>query len=676
MIRRLKYSLIPVLFCALFPIIGQADIAVSNEYSDPTVTGPAVAAGEGLIVVGAHRRASDTAEPPSSITHDSVGLTLAVMDGDYTGTSDEASCSIWYLANPNDTTAVIVPAATGNGNDIYYAYTVTDLATSSVVANSDADEDNNTNSLISLSASLTSVDGGFAVGVLSRSDPGGDYTAAWTNLTEAFDAHPSAHAYSGADALTTGTAGLTVSVVGDSDSGLGDQVLCAAVFNQAVASTVTVTDVDTDESITAGQLNVVVTGTGFGATQGAGTVELTCAGQTAELTSIDSWADTSIQFDEDIVGFGVTSGLKYGTCNLTVTNNSAADGSLEITATAQTGVDFVNIGTAFLSGVWGPTDTPFDEEGNPGRCWGFPTDLTDGDQMAIGNVMADTSDIDDITLNADGSFIAPEDVTAVDCDYSSSSAYSGSEATLELVDPPPEYGTAATLQNFVLAKDEAMAAIDLSDGYFSGATSYSYQQRSAPTAESTCDGTQSGSSLVVTDESGYTAGDHIQIDADNDKWHRVLWIDPFNSRLHLDSSASCTDLDDVDIGTIGNATTSGLSISMTEFQGTPDMDETDDLIVFRASDGTLTTDSTGRLSVTVDTVASQVGNAEATATSTLEGQGFTVTTTRACGSDQGTGNVDSQTILATDFVSTIQLAVGGVCQDAGGVSGGFINLGI
>lgn len=64
---------------------------------------------------------------------------------------------------------------------------------------------------------------------------------------------------------------------------------------------VTVTDVDTDEVITNTQANVVITGTEFKATQSTGKVELVenfdYTGTIINQTSIDSWADTSIQVD-------------------------------------------------------------------------------------------------------------------------------------------------------------------------------------------------------------------------------------------------------------------------------------------------------------------------------------------------------------------------------------------
>lgn len=96
------------------------------------------------------------------------------------------------------------------------------------------------------------------------------------------------------------------------------------------------TDVDTDESITADQQNVVVTGTTFGASQGAGSVKIE-QGAVIVTQTIDSWSDTSIQFDT------VQGGLKYGTSTtLRVTANSGENGTITITFTPPSTRTYIN----------------------------------------------------------------------------------------------------------------------------------------------------------------------------------------------------------------------------------------------------------------------------------------------------------------------------------------------
>lgn len=90
-----------------------------------------------------------------------------------------------------------------------------------------------------------------------------------------------------------------------------------------------ITDVDGDEIITNTQANVVITGLGgFKATQGTGKVELVqnsdYTGTKVEQTSIDSWADTSIQFD-------CSAGALADTyCFLFVTNSDSDRGYIPI----------------------------------------------------------------------------------------------------------------------------------------------------------------------------------------------------------------------------------------------------------------------------------------------------------------------------------------------------------
>ena len=58
------------------------------------------------------------------------------------------------------------------------------------------------------------------------------------------------------------------------------------------------TDVDTDETITTTQEDVVVTGTNFKASQSTGKVEILQGENTVEQTIV-AWADDEITFDVD-----------------------------------------------------------------------------------------------------------------------------------------------------------------------------------------------------------------------------------------------------------------------------------------------------------------------------------------------------------------------------------------
>ena len=85
-------------------------------------------------------------------------------------------------------------------------------------------------------------------------------------------------------------------------------------------SNTTISDVDSDENISPSQTNVILTGTGFRATQSTGKLELANNANYSSATikvaqSIDSWSDTSIQFDV------VQGGLSGGTIYAFVTNH-------------------------------------------------------------------------------------------------------------------------------------------------------------------------------------------------------------------------------------------------------------------------------------------------------------------------------------------------------------------
>ncbi len=135
------------------------------------------------------------------------------------------------------------------------------------------------------------------------------------------------NAASGSLFVGTATAGgdysLRSQIVGD--SGGNNEIVRAGMFAidlstlAAPQNIPAITDVDTDESIVENQTNVVLTGTDFESPQGTGTLELgsqSTYGGTLVAQSIDTWSDTSIQFD---VNRGA---LSLGTVYAFVTNDS------------------------------------------------------------------------------------------------------------------------------------------------------------------------------------------------------------------------------------------------------------------------------------------------------------------------------------------------------------------
>ncbi|MEN9417118.1 MAG: hypothetical protein RI988_738 [Pseudomonadota bacterium] len=150
-------------------------------------------------------------------------------------------------------------------------------------------------------------------------------------------------------------------------------------------STISVTDVDTDESIRSDQTGIVITGTGFGATQGTGSVTITQGAVTVAQT-VTSWSATSIQFS---TAFEASpNDLKFGAATLRVTENGGTYAEIGITITPPTGQTYVAITSV---------------NATPGYRFVVSPDLAVGDQVwarGLGGTAAPGG----LTLNADGTF--------------------------------------------------------------------------------------------------------------------------------------------------------------------------------------------------------------------------------------------------------------------------------
>lgn len=111
------------------------------------------------------------------------------------------------------------------------------------------------------------------------------------------------------------------------DTNNGSAVCEAIEFTEYVPPNPTITDAG-DEDFEIGETNIVVTGTNFGATQGSGKVELgdsaTYGSATLVTQSIDTWSDTSIQFDLSIGSLSQESLWLYVTDDSSVTSNAWA----------------------------------------------------------------------------------------------------------------------------------------------------------------------------------------------------------------------------------------------------------------------------------------------------------------------------------------------------------------
>ena len=127
-----------------------------------------------------------------------------------------------------------------------------------------------------------------------------------------------------------------------------------------VGVTPSITNVDGDDSLLVGQTNIVVTGTNFENTQGTGKVEIspnaTYGAGGLVLQSIDTWSNTSVQFDLD------RTGLSVGTLYVYVTNNDGlvSAGKLVTLVAVNPTVSSFNGGTQIFGDTTGIAVVGFD----------------------------------------------------------------------------------------------------------------------------------------------------------------------------------------------------------------------------------------------------------------------------------------------------------------------------
>jgi hypothetical protein len=180
--------------------------------------------------------------------------------------------------------------------------------------------------------------------------------------------HTASHHFVGLDASRIAEAKISATTVD----------MFATGYFGIVAAPPTVTSVDTDNVVVAGQANVAVAGSGltnatFALVQGAVTSALV----------VDSTTDTTAQID---ISLG---NCKYGAASVRATTVTGT-GSKSVTVTPETGTKFIDLGT--------PNTTAAN------RITAIP-DLQASWQLRVYDVTGAT--IDDITLYDDGTFSAP-----------------------------------------------------------------------------------------------------------------------------------------------------------------------------------------------------------------------------------------------------------------------------
>lgn len=340
-----------------------------------------------------------------------------------------------------------------------------------------------------------------------------------------------------------------------------------------------ITDIDTDEIVTSTQINVVITGTDFKASQGDGFVHLICAAQTHNITGIDSWADTSIQIDMS------KGNLLFGSCDIQVQNSDDNNDSQAITLNVPSGTAATTLSGGLLT-------FGFDDYGTPLRLYGYPNDLETTSQVAISNAQGCLAS--EVTVNADGSLTIDQDCTAFDYDFSRSSLYTGTAATWDVTGIPPS--ATVTIPSQVYAKDVAIVPYDLDDFFQAGdvaLSSYAIKQLGAATLVDQANGVGDFSvTLTVDDFTGITPGVWLRVGTS--AYARVKWVNPFNNEIGLYNPISWADNASVYTMAEGDCTISGLTLNAGTgvFSGTPDTEEANALCLFRVTDTAgLTADS-------------------------------------------------------------------------------------
>ena len=147
-----------------------------------------------------------------------------------------------------------------------------------------------------------------------------------------------------------------------------------------------ITDFDGDEKILWGQQNAVITGFGFGATQGTGKVEFwsDTAGTVKTVQTVDSWADGSIQIDT------VQGALGDNTTIYLVVTNDSAEASQPV-AVAVGLLPYKDVIKALSPDHYWPLDNSYNDEGITGPVRNMTSGVVGGGAMVASPISEDTT---------------------------------------------------------------------------------------------------------------------------------------------------------------------------------------------------------------------------------------------------------------------------------------------
>jgi hypothetical protein len=370
-----------------------------------------------------------------------------------------------------------------------------------------------------------------------------------------------------------------------STSGDESQISASIVISlkEAVCSgTPTITDVDSDEVVTATQSNVVITGTGFCAGAGSnGQVALRQSGNSHAL-SVDSWSSTSIQVDMSGVGAGVASGLLYGSMDVRVKNDATNFDDQTITTNPPSGTIYHDLSGGLVTLAW-------DDFNSPSRPFGDPLDLETTSQLALTAASGCTL-ATDVTIHNDAVLEVDDTCLTMDFDFSRSGLYVGTLGTLTFYGCPPLFN-GSTFPDLVFQEDLAIPTLGLAfffEDCEAPLTTYTMRLLSS-TTDSTTDingGVSSQDLWVVDDASVLLAhvGDYVQCGAGGVP-ARLLWANPITNELKVSAARTCSDNSSVYYRTTSGTSVPGLTLNSSTggLSGTPTTPGTTGPIVIRAA---------------------------------------------------------------------------------------------
>ena len=180
---------------------------------------------------------------------------------------------------------------------------------------------------------------------------------------------------------------------------------CSKMAVSLLAGTVTPPTITTvnggGNTFNSDAVGVVIVGTGFGASQGTGSVTVR-DGSLSSTQTVTAWGDTSITFT------GVRGDIRYGARNVRVTNGLGTFVDQAVTVTAPPAKCYFDLGAIVQ---------PFSvsNKGMPNRFGDASGDITDDSQLEFSNMVFNGgSTCANITIATNGTFRIPSDLLALD----------------------------------------------------------------------------------------------------------------------------------------------------------------------------------------------------------------------------------------------------------------------